>query len=127
MNRRDFFRSSLAAAVVTSLAGSRALAALAPVTTDLEAVTGSGGKVTIAKSAVEELRDSLRGALLLPGQPGYDEARHVLNASIESLRPSSSVTVRRTTMLPLDPGATNDVELPTNVERDVAPLTSVQA
>jgi len=99
MNRRDFFRSSLAAAVVTSLAGSRALAALAPVTTDLEAVTGSGGKVTIAKSAVEELRDSLRGALLLPGQPGYDEARHVLNASIDKhpalvVQPSGPADVR---------------------------------
>ncbi len=83
MNRREFFRSSLAAAVATSLAGNRALAALAPVATDLEAVTGSGARVTLAKSAVQELRDSLRGALLLPGQPGYDEARRVLNASID--------------------------------------------
>ena len=83
MNRRDFFRSSLAAAVATSLAGNRALAALAPIATDLEAVTGDGAKVTLAKSAVQELRDSLRGALLLPGQPGYDEARRVLNASID--------------------------------------------
>ena len=44
---------------------------------------GDGAKVTLAKSAVQELRDSLRGALLLPGQPGYDEARRVLNASID--------------------------------------------
>ena len=70
MNRRDFFRSSLAAAVATSLMGSRALAALAPVATDLEAVTGDGAKLTLPKSAVEELRASLRGALLLPGQHG---------------------------------------------------------
>jgi hypothetical protein len=83
MNRREFFRSSLAAAVATSLAGNRALAALAPTATDLEAVTGSGAPVSIARGAVQELRDSLRGALLLPGQPGYDEARRVLNASID--------------------------------------------
>mgnify|MGYP006370924803 CR=1 FL=1 len=64
MNRRDFFRSSLAAAVATSLVGTRALSALAPVVTDLEAVTGSGAKITVARSAVEDLRASLRGALL---------------------------------------------------------------
>jgi FAD/FMN-containing dehydrogenase len=99
MNRRDFFRSSLAAAVATSLAGNRALAALAPVATDVEAVTGSGGKVTLQKSAIEELRASLRGALLLPGQPGYDEARRVLNASIDKhpalvVQPSGTADVR---------------------------------
>ena len=99
MNRRDFFRSSLAAAVATSLAGNRALAALAPVATDVEAVTGSGTKVTLPKSAVEELRASLRGALLLPGQPGYDDARRVLNASIDKhpalvVQPSGTADVR---------------------------------
>ena len=99
MNRRDFFRSSLAAAVATSLAGRSALAAVVPVATDLEAVTGNGGKVTLAKSAVEELRDSLRGALLLPGQPGYDEARRVLNGSIDKhpalvVQPSGPADVR---------------------------------
>jgi FAD/FMN-containing dehydrogenase len=99
MNRREFFRSSLAAAIATSLAGNRALAALAPVATDVEAVTGSGARVTLARSAVEELRDSLRGALLLPGQPGYDEARRVLNASIDRhpalvVQPSGPADVR---------------------------------
>jgi FAD/FMN-containing dehydrogenase len=99
MNRREFFRSSLAAAVATSLASHRALAALAPVGTDLEAVTGSGTNVTLPGSAVEELRASLRGALLLPGQPGYDEARRVLNASIDKhpalvVQPSGTADVR---------------------------------
>jgi FAD/FMN-containing dehydrogenase len=99
MNRRDFFRSSLAAAVATSLASRSALAAIVPVATDVEAVTGNGGKVTLARSAVEELRDSLRGALLLPGQPGYDEARRVLNGSIDKhpalvVQPSGPADVR---------------------------------
>ena len=83
MNRRDFFMSSLAAALATTLANSRALAAIAPISADIEAVTGGGARVTIARTALQELRDSLRGALLLPGQPGYDEARRVLNASID--------------------------------------------
>jgi FAD/FMN-containing dehydrogenase len=99
MNRREFFRSSLAAAVATSLASNRALAALVPVATDLEAVTGNGARITLPKSAVEELRASLRGALLLPGQPGYDDARRVLNASIDKhpalvVQPSGAADVR---------------------------------
>jgi len=99
MNRREFFRSSLAVAVATSLMGSRALAELAPVATDLEAVTGDGAKVTLPKGAVEELRSSLRGALLLPGQPGYDDARRVLNASIDKhpalvVQPTGTADVR---------------------------------
>jgi hypothetical protein len=78
MNRRGFVFSSVAAAVGLTLASRGALAALAPIVDDVAAVTGAGGKVTLGKSAVQELRDSLRGALLLPGQPGYDEARRVL-------------------------------------------------
>jgi FAD/FMN-containing dehydrogenase len=99
MNRRDFFMSSLAAALATSLGNSRALAAVAPINADLEAVTGGGAKVTLARSALQELRDSLRGALLLPGQPGYDEARRVLNPSIDKhpalvVQPSGAADVR---------------------------------
>jgi FAD/FMN-containing dehydrogenase len=91
--------SSLAAALATTLADSRALAALAPISTDVEAVTGGGAKVTLARTAVQELRDSMRGALLLPGQPGYDEARRVLNASIDRhpalvVQPSGTADVR---------------------------------
>ncbi len=84
MNRRDFFVSSLAAAVAASLAGNRALAApAAAVPAEIEATTGAGARVTLGRSDLEALRSSLRGALLLPGQPGYDEARRVLNASID--------------------------------------------
>jgi len=99
MDRRDFLKSSLAAALATSLANGRALAALAPISADIEAVTGGGGKVTLARSDLQLLRDSLRGALLLPGQPGYDEARRVLNASIDKhpalvIQPSGAADVR---------------------------------
>jgi hypothetical protein len=49
MNRRDFFVSSLAAAIAASLAGSRALAAAAPVASDIKAVTGGGAEVVLGK------------------------------------------------------------------------------
>ena len=99
MNRRGFVVSSVAAAVGLALASRGALAALAPIVDDVPAVTGAGGKVTLGKSAVQELRDSLRGALLLPGQPGYDEARRVLNASIDRhpalvVQPTGAADVR---------------------------------
>ncbi len=99
MDRRDFLKSSIAAALGASLANSRALAALTPVSADIEAVTGNGAKVVLARSDVQVLRDSLRGALLLPGQPGYDEARRVLNASIDKhpalvVQPSGAADVR---------------------------------
>ena len=99
MNRRGFVLSSVGAAVALSLAGRQALAALAPIVDDVQAVTGDGARVTLGKSAVQELRDSLRGALLLPGQPGYDEARRVLNASIDRhpaliVQPTGAADVR---------------------------------
>ena len=109
MNRRDFFMSSLAAALATSVVGNRALAAMAPIAGDIEAVTGSGAKVSLAKSALQELRDSLRGALLLPGQPGYDEARRVLNGSIDKhpalvVQPSGAADVRTAVSFARDHG-----------------------
>ena len=86
MNRRGFVRGSLAAAIGASLPVSGAFGAiLSPsksVDTDINAVTGAGAKVTLKRAAVQELGESLRGNLLLPGHPAYDDARRVLNASI---------------------------------------------
>ncbi|MDZ7645450.1 MAG: FAD-binding oxidoreductase [Woeseiaceae bacterium] len=87
MNRRGFMQSSLAAAVAASLPARRAAAAIlgasATVDADINAVTGAGAEVTLKRAAVQELGDSLRGDLLLPGHEAYDEARRVLNASID--------------------------------------------
>jgi hypothetical protein len=99
MDRREFFRSSLAAAVAASLPFSRVLAASQPVGADIQAVTGAGASTVLDKSSIQALRDSLRGALLLPGEPGYDAARRVLNASIDRhpalvVQPSGAADVR---------------------------------
>jgi FAD/FMN-containing dehydrogenase len=86
MNRRRFVQGSVAAAVGASLPIGNSLGAiLSPsmaVDTDVNAVTGNGASITLARAAVQELGDSLRGNLLLPGHSAYDDARRVLNASI---------------------------------------------
>jgi hypothetical protein len=60
-----------------------ALQALTQVTGDVRAVTGDREEISLEKAAVQELADSLRGNLLLPGNEGYDVARRVLNKSID--------------------------------------------
>ena len=98
MNRRYFLRSSLAGAVAACFPAGQLLSATR-IPGAIEAATGSGSAVTLETSALQELRDSLRGALLLPGEPGYDQARRVLNESIDShpalvVQPSGVADVR---------------------------------
>lgn len=85
MDRRGFLRSSLSAAVAASFPGAQAFAAPllyapASIPADIGAVTSDGAEVTLPRAAVQELSDSLRGRLLLPGNAGYDDARWLLNA-----------------------------------------------
>jgi FAD/FMN-containing dehydrogenase len=86
MDRRSFVQLSLGAAVAASLpcswSNAAAQAAL-QVVSDIKAVTGDGAATSLAASDLQQLKASLRGALLLPGNPGYDEARRVLNESID--------------------------------------------
>jgi FAD/FMN-containing dehydrogenase len=86
MKRRRFVKNSLAAAIAASMPFSQGLADIlsASMTVDanVDAVTGDGAEVTLARAAVQELGDSLRGNLLLPGHEAYENARRVLNASI---------------------------------------------
>lgn len=86
MNRRKFVMSTLAAAMATSMPSRYALATMAAVPAavdgDVNAVTGDGREVSLKMSSVRELAESLRGNLLLPGNEAYDEARRVLNPSI---------------------------------------------
>jgi FAD/FMN-containing dehydrogenase len=86
MKRRTFVRSSMAAAA-TALPGREAWADWYRVVTqaqgDLEAVQGAGGTVTLKGAAIRELGSSLGGRLLLARSAGYEEARRVLNPSID--------------------------------------------
>ena len=86
MNRRLFLQSTVAAGVAAALPSAQALAAfqaLTQVASDVRAVTGDHEEISLEHAAVQELADSLRGNLLLPGNEGYDVARRVLNASID--------------------------------------------
>ncbi|MCI0517629.1 MAG: hypothetical protein L0Y45_07335, partial [Woeseiaceae bacterium] len=73
MNRRQFFRSSIAAAVASSFSSAAYaswLQSLTDVSAAVSAVTGNGDQTTLEKAAVQELGDSLRGRLLLAGNEG---------------------------------------------------------
>ena len=86
LNRRHFLiRSSLlgVAALPTAGAWSAILGPTSTVDHDLEAVTGDGKQITLTRASVQDLGDSLRGNLLLPGVPAYEQARRVLNAQMD--------------------------------------------
>ena len=83
MDRRKFIRSSLSAAVLAGLPASQALAVSlvhtpTKVPFDIEAVQSNGAEITLPQAAVQELSDSLKGKLLLPGGKAYDDARYLL-------------------------------------------------
>jgi len=87
MNRRRFMQSAVSAAIAASLPANRSLGAILSgsggVNADVNAITGDGAEVTLQRAAVKELGDALRGNLLLPGHEAYEEARRVLNPSID--------------------------------------------
>ena len=53
------------------------------IASDVGAVTGAGDQITLEKAAIQELKDSLSGALLVPGDSNYDSARLVWNGMID--------------------------------------------
>jgi FAD/FMN-containing dehydrogenase len=86
MNRRRFLKGSLAAAVGAQLPVSAYADILGPsarVEADIDAVTGDGASITLARAALQELGDSLRGNLILSGHTAYEEARRLRNASLD--------------------------------------------
>ena len=50
---------------------------------ELQAITNTGANTMLSEESVEEFRTSLRGQLIFPGEPGYDEARTLWNAQID--------------------------------------------
>lgn len=104
MNRRRFIRSSLSVAIAASLPRWDVLAesllhSPTSVPSDIDAVTGDGTEITLKRAAVQELSDSLRGRLLLPGGDAYDQARWLLNAEYNKypafvVRPTGAADVQ---------------------------------
>jgi len=97
MDRRRFIRHSVAAAVATSLPYGRLWAS--QIAGDVAAVKSGGAATTLAASDLELLKASLRGALLLAGDPGYDTARRVRSESIDKrpaliIQPSGVADIR---------------------------------
>jgi len=102
MNRRLFLRSAVATGISAATAPSLAaqFAALTEVSANVSAVTGSRTAIEIEQAAVKEFAASLRGNLLLPGNPGYDAARSVMNSGIDKhpalvVQPIGATDVRR--------------------------------
>jgi len=86
MRRRTFCRSAVSTAAMSAFPLNLLAAAAekrARVTGDLAAIGLSGGELTLERAAVQELRDSLNGRLLLPGNDGYEAARTVWNGMID--------------------------------------------
>ena len=86
LTRRSFLARASVLGLTTAPIGRAWPALLSPsmsVDRDIEAVTGDGRPVTLTRASVQELADSLRGNLLLPGVPAYEQARRVRNAQID--------------------------------------------
>ena len=93
VDRRTLLRRAAAGAGLVLFAGSEALAH------PIRDVTGSGGATGSAAqvpgpAALRELRDAVRGAVVAPGDRGYDAARTVFNRRFASVRPPAVVRVR---------------------------------
>jgi FAD/FMN-containing dehydrogenase len=114
MKRRTFCGSALATVASTALPPSLLRAAEATAA-DIPAIALDGGQVVLRTTDVNDLRSSLRGALLWPGQDDYDRARHVWNGAFD----------RRPALIVRCAGA-SDVVRAVNFGRDHGLLTAVR-
>jgi FAD/FMN-containing dehydrogenase len=90
MRRRDFLTSTLA---VSALLPARQLfaaqlAQLKKGAAEITARTLGGAETALSANDLDALAARMRGALLLPGRPGYDDACHVWNAMFDDRRPA---------------------------------------
>jgi len=80
MKRREFVGASLA---LTAAMPFRAWSAVLKNVADVAAKSLDGADVTLRGSSVEALAASLRGDVLLPGNPDYDRTRRVWNGMFD--------------------------------------------
>ncbi len=83
MKRRTFCASAAAAVGAAAFPFGPAFTAVSTVTADIPAVTGDGRKILLRAADVEDFRAGLRGQLLLPSTPGYDDARKIFNGMFD--------------------------------------------
>jgi FAD/FMN-containing dehydrogenase len=87
MERRTFIRSTAAAAAALSIPRHKVFAELyRPASSpaqELAAVTGDGKQITLTAKSIADLRARMRGRVLLSADPGYDDARRILNPSFD--------------------------------------------
>ncbi|MEE8109287.1 MAG: FAD-binding oxidoreductase [Gammaproteobacteria bacterium] len=86
MKRREFCKTAVAAGTLASLPISQAMAAALDSMSVLSSITATrltGQQTVIDKAAVKELRDSLEGQLLMPGNGAYEVARRLWNGMID--------------------------------------------
>jgi hypothetical protein len=83
MKRRTFCSSALATAIATGMPAGRAFAQAARIVDAVPALTTGGTETMLEKAAIKELRDSMRGQVLLPGNIGYEDARKIWNGMFD--------------------------------------------
>ena len=87
MKRRTFLRTSIAATAALNIPCRRSLATVyqdAPqAPPDVDAITGAGKEITLRGKDIADLGAQLHGRLLLAGDQGYEQARHIINPSFD--------------------------------------------
>ncbi len=84
MKRRHFIKASLVTGGVAAFPGLVAGATnRVRISSDVAAITSSGGETTLARGLIRDFADSLNGSLLLPGTEGYDAARALWNGMFD--------------------------------------------
>jgi FAD/FMN-containing dehydrogenase len=81
MKRRDFISSSVALMAATGLAHSRF--AGASESSDVPAISRTGGAITLKAAEITDFRAHQRGAVLTRSSEGYDIARRVWNGAFD--------------------------------------------
>jgi FAD binding domain/Berberine and berberine like len=83
MNRRQFFRTTLAASVAAAIPILPGCGKQAPVATgadtSIRGISLDGAEIELERAAIRELGDSMTGPVLLSGHPEYDAARKIWN------------------------------------------------
>jgi FAD/FMN-containing dehydrogenase len=118
INRRNFLGTSLAAAVAYALPAHQLYAldqAATQAAGGLAAVKLDGSATVIEQAALADLKARLRGPLLVAGDAGYEQARRVLNESID-MHPA----------LVVQPSGAADVQSAVNFARERSLLVAVK-